>query len=213
MPPRTVDDKPNFSGVWLAGFGDWIDYRTVEVPLTKPYGEKLLKSVEAMRSGRPMGDTVSDCIAWGAPRMMGFGLIEFVQTPQRITIITEILHEVRRVWLDGRQHPAKLEPTYGGHSVGRWEGDTLVVDTVGLIGATLDQTGLPYSDKAHVTERIKLIHGNQIENQITIEDPDAFTRPLVVTKNYRRGQPGQEIGEYVCNNRNASDKDGYQTVK
>jgi hypothetical protein len=149
-------------------------------------------------------------MAFGMPRVMTFGTAEILQTPGRLTVLTEVLHEVRRVYLDGRQPPADLDPTFGGYSTGRWEGDTLVIDTIGLVANTIDQQGIPMSDSLTVRERIRRVDGATIENQITLTDPEALTRPWTVTKTYRKLPDNTEIGEFICtsNNRNDADAEG-----
>ncbi len=136
--------------------------------------------------------------------------MEIIQKPQQMTIIAEWESQVRRVFLDGRKHPAELDPTFNGHSIGHWEGKTLVVDTVGLRADTVfDQSGIRHSDRLHLIERFTLVQPDTIELQITADDPVAFYQPWVVKKVYKRA-PGAEIMEYVCaeNNRNPIGPDG-----
>ncbi len=130
--------------------------------------------------------------------------------PDRVRILHEISSQVRRIWTDGRSHPDDLDPTYMGHSIGHWEGDTLVVDTVGMRGDTVfDVTAAPHSDKIHVTERIRRLSAAKLEDRLVVEDPVAFTRPWPVVRTYDLKQDWQ-ITEYVCeeNNRNPIKPDG-----
>jgi hypothetical protein len=138
--------------------------------------------------------------------------MEFVILPDRVDILHEISSQVRRIWTDGRRHPPadELDPTYMGHSIGHWDGDILVVDTVGMRGDTVyDVSAAPHSDKVHEVERIRRISATQMEDVMTVEDPVAFTKPWVVRRLYDL-KPGWEIKEYVCedNNRNTINPDG-----
>ena len=138
--------------------------------------------------------------------------MEFVIQPDRVLILLEISSQVRRIYTDGRKHPTgdDLDPTYMGHSIGHWEGDTLVVDTVGMRGDTVfDVTAAMHSDQVHEVERIRRISPTQMQDIMTIEDPVAFTKPWVVTRLYDL-KPTWQITEYVCedNNRNPIKPDG-----
>ena len=123
----------------------------------------------------------------------------------QVTIIAEWSSQTRRIFTDGRKHPVDPDPTYQGHSIGHWEGDTLVIDTIGVRGDTVfDATGLGHSDQMHITERMRQSSPTELEDQITVEDPVAFTHPWVITRKYKRGGPDLQIMEYICeeNNRN-----------
>jgi hypothetical protein len=106
----------------------------------------------------------------------------------------------RRIFLDGRAHPAGPTPTgesgrtYSGHSVGHWEGNTLVVETVGLFGGYFDETPAPFSDQIGMLERMRLIDTNILEIQMTFTDPVALEKPWVVTRDFRRGPAGIQTG-------------------
>jgi hypothetical protein len=159
------------------------------------------------------GDPTASCRPGGMPRIMTTPYpMEFVIQPDRVLILMEISSQVRRIFTDGRKHPSgeDLDPTYMGHSIGHWEGDTLVVDTVGMRGDTVyDVSAAMHSDKVHEVERIRRISPTQMEDVMTIEDPVAFTRPWVVRRTYDL-KPTWEITEYVCedNNRNPIKADG-----
>jgi hypothetical protein len=112
---------------------------------------------------------------------------------------------VRRIPTDGTKHPTPIDdidPTYMGDSVGQWDGDTLVVDTVGLRGDTVfDASGAMHSDKMHIVERIRLISSDKLEDHMTIDDSEAFTKPWEVTHIYDR-KPDWKIMEFVCEENN-----------
>jgi hypothetical protein len=105
------------------------------------------------------------------------------------------------VFTDGRPHPPadELEPTFRGHSIGHWEGSTLVIDTVGIHPKTiLSRNGVIHSEKLHIIERLRMLSLNELELQITSDDTEAFTKPWTVTRHYVRSSPDTEIREYVC---------------
>jgi hypothetical protein len=153
------------------------------------------------------------CLPPGGPRMMATPYpMEIIQLPEqrRILMIFEgATHIWREIYMDGRPHPqgAALNPTYLGHSVGHWEGDTLVVDVVGFNEATwVDYYGHPHTDMLHVVERISRPEKNTLHYEATIDDPGAYTRPWDVAWNIPWNPTG-ELLEYICqeNNRYLSD--------
>src|SRR4029079_1506582 len=123
--------------------------------------------------------------------------VEIIQTQKQVTIIAEAFSEVRRVYMDKPQLKIdEVPPGYYGRSVGRWEGDTLVVDTVG-IKESVQYQRIPHSDKVRITERIHLVAPHILHDQITIEDPVVLKKPIVYTLAYRR-MPDYEMVEFVC---------------
>ena len=123
---------------------------------------------------------------------------EIVQARDRVLMIFEYQSLVRQIFIDGREHPKDLDPTYMGHSIGRYEGDALVIDTVGFNDKTwLDASGLPHSEALHVTERIRRIDHDTLEDDYRIEDPKAYTQPWTAQKFFAL-KPGWQIQEYVC---------------
>jgi hypothetical protein len=191
--------------------------RTIEgdaVPLQSWAQEIYDKRLNEARDGRAFADTEAYCIASGMPRVMrGPNYpIQILQTEGQITIIFEALHNVRFIYLDDVLPPEdEWEYTLFGQSAGRWEGDTLVVETVGLTDlTTIDKVGLPHTKKLRVTERIRLTSPDTFEDLITIDDPGAFTRPFTIRATYKRMPPGSRISEFECNlnNRNRPTPDG-----
>ncbi len=140
--------------------------------------------------------------------------VEFIQTAKQVTIISEAFSEVRRVYLDRPQEPIDdVAPGYYGRSVGHWDGDTLVVDTVGIKPTVAGYRGMPHSPQMRVTERIKLITPDVLHDQITIDDPVVLEKPMVYTLAYRR-LPDYEMVEFVCdNNREYVDEHGVVRMK
>ena len=138
---------------------------------------------------------------------MTYGM-EILQTPKVIAITSEWGPATRRIWLDGRKHPPEdeLDATYSGDSIGHWEGDVLVVDTVGLrTEAVLNQSGLMHSEKLHLVERFSAPKPGVLVDEITVIDPDVFSAPWKLVRRYGY-RPDLSLREYVCqdNNRNVS---------
>jgi hypothetical protein len=199
---------PNFEGIWERPEGQGIRFNPAGTPPPyKPDWDAKYKAALAARDrGEVVLDPTSSCLPPGMPRVMVATYpLEILQTPGQVTIIAEWSSQVRRIFTDGRKHPDpdRLDPTFNGHSIGHWEGQTLVVDTVGVRGDTsFDASPLTHSDQIHITERIRLVNKDLLEDVITVADPGAFTQPWVVTRRYARGGPGLQIMEYVCEENN-----------
>lgn len=160
------------------------------IPYKPEYQRKYEALIKEATEGKSR-DTFAACFPFGVPRMLGATPTSFdiVQAPEIIDWNNNYGRSQRRIFLDGRPHPAPgaMDPTWSGHSIGHWEGDTLVVDTVNLIGGYFDETPAPYSDQLHMVERIRLIDTNILEDQMTFTDPVMLEKPWVVTRYYRRG--------------------------
>ncbi len=124
-------------------------------------------------------DPILRCDPSGIPRILFFPQpFEIVQTPQRIFMFFEREHAYREIWMDGRQHPQDLDPTWMGDSIGHWDGDTLVVDTVGFNDKSwLDFYGDPHSDQMHLIERYRRVDEHTLALNFTVTDPKAYTQP------------------------------------
>jgi hypothetical protein len=140
--------------------------------------------------------------------------IEIIPQASQITIITEAFSEVRRVFMNQPQMPIDdVPPGYYGHSVGRWDGSALVIDTVGIKESVVAYQNIPHSSQMRITERIRLIAPDMLHDQITIEDPLALEKPVVYTLAYRR-MPNYKMVEFVCeNNREYLDEKGAVRMK
>ncbi|MEP7242352.1 MAG: hypothetical protein ABI885_01555 [Gammaproteobacteria bacterium] len=132
----------------------------------------------------------------------------------RVTLIAEAMSQVRRVYLDRPQ--LKIEdvpPGFFGHSVGHWEGNVLVIDTVGVKESLLGFRDMPHSDQMRIRERLRLVSREILHDEITIEDPVALEKPFTYTNGYRR-MPDYEMLEYVCeNNRDYVDENGVTRMR
>ena len=182
--------------------------------LTKWKAEQT-RQAELTRQGLPPVTSGMACLPEGMPGMMQATFpMEVLETPGQVTIIQEAYNQVRRIYLDEEPiAPADAEPRFAGHSFGRWEGDTLIVQTVGVKdNARFRNT--PHSMTMRITERIRLINDDFIENRVTVEDPEYLTKPWTWTWMYRRWR-GYKIQEYVCeDNRYFEDPAlGYQRLR
>ncbi len=196
---------PNISGVWWTRGYDRrikpIDGDTPWLPATK---EAFDKRAAAEQAGQPLFDPTAACMPSGIPRILAAPYpIEIIQTPDATVILHEVQHLFRVVRMNA-EHPAKLTPSSFGDEVGHWEGETLVIDIVGLTERTqIDEAGASHSSALHVVERIKRV-GDALQDDFTIDDPKAFSRPWTARRTYV-WRPDIRFQEYVCeeNNRNA----------
>lgn len=194
---QTPASTPDFSGVWQVREFQAQMYRNGNPPL-QPWAAAKFKGNDDLTNDPNLG-----CLPHGIPRLMYVPLpFEIFHVPGRVLVFQEALHQVRQIWVDGREHPKDLDPSWTGHSIGKWEGDTLVVDTIGLNDKTwLDHVGLPHSDALHVMERIHLVDHDTLVDDFTIDDPKAFTKTWTAQQAYKR-KAGWEIHEYVCEENN-----------
>lgn len=187
---------PDISGVWQVTKYQAKMFPTGDAPLTA-WGAARFKAANPETNDPNLG-----CLPTGVPRLMFVPLpLEIVQTPTRVVIIHEGVQALREIYLN-RDHPKDMDPTFSGDSVGKWQGDTLVVDTIGFNDKTwLDAVGLPHSDKMHVVERIHRADHDTLIDDLTIEDPVAYTKPFTAQQVYKL-KAGWEIQEYVCEENN-----------
>jgi hypothetical protein len=212
---------PDWTGLWVNNESISFDPRVPRATSSNPpyqpaAAAKYRERLAALARGEAVADPTANCVLPGMPRIMNMPYpFEILQTPGRVTILAESMHDVRRIFTDGRAHPEDLDPTYNGHSIGRWEGSVLVVETVGMRGDTVfDQTGAFHSGRMRVIERFREVSPGVLQDEITVEDAEVFARPWTVTKTYHRAPAGEEIIEYVCqeNNRNPIDAEGKTSV-
>lgn len=198
--PRLPDGKVDMSGLWNGGGP------TGNIATGLPRGETLPILPEAamlMASRKAKDDPEANCLPAGVPRGAPYPW-RFVQTPTHLFFLYEgNIHSYRQVFMDGRKHPDDPDPTWYGHSVGHWEGDTLVVDTVGFNDKFwFDFVGTPHTEKLHITERFTRPDLGTLVNEITIDDPGAYSRPFKVTFTARLAPKGDELMEYICQENN-----------
>jgi hypothetical protein len=205
---------PDWTGIYL-GTGSLFDqsrgatnpnsdYNARDYPPYKPEWEARYQNFldTVVKTGKYI-DPLTLCYPAGFPRLASaiFG-IEFVVRPEETLIIFE-RNGVRHIFTDGRPHPSggDLWPSWEGHSIGHWEGDTLVVETVAMkAGVPVDRTGLVLSEQARVVERIRKVDPNTLEDQLTLYDPVAFTGPWKVRRVYHKqtAEKYPTIGTVAC---------------
>jgi hypothetical protein len=215
--PETADGKPDLSGVWqgvnvfgagqqaapaavegppVAGFLNVAQNVTDGLPL-RPEAAALF---EERRAGNGKDNPEAHCLPMGIMQFHTQGAPrKIIQTPGLIVILYEASMGIRQIFTDGRPLPTDdPQPWWYGYSVGRWEGDTLVVETSGLRDdGWLDVFGTPRTDAATLTERFRRVSYGRMEIDITVDDPKAYTRPWTVRVNQRL-LPDEELIEFVC---------------
>lgn len=200
--PHMPDGKPDLSGVYMAGF----DVRPTGPITLKPGAEKY-------KVGEDYGGDLGEhCLPPGVPAATGQPYpMQIVQTPNLVVILYEAYHLFRVIPTDGRPHPADLDPTWMGNSVGHWEGDTLVVDVTGFN----DKTAVGeyrHTTAYHVVERYRRTAYDQIAYEATVEDPNVFAAPWKEA-GIMRLHPEWQIQEYVCEENNHDYKELFQKYK
>lgn len=205
---------PDFSGIYQGG-GPINDISEGLKP-----GETLPLTPAArqiLNARRSQDDPQASCLPSGVPRVAPYPW-RIVQTPTHIFILYEgNIHSYRQIFMDGRKHPAgdDLDPTWYGHSIGRFEGKTLVIDTVGFNDRFwFDFKGHPHTEQLHLVERYTFDGPNKLVNQVTVTDPGAYEKPFTVTFTADRAPAGFELMEYICqeNNQDVSHLQGPTTV-
>jgi hypothetical protein len=199
--PKLADGTVDLSGVWRDG-GEANLPRQLKPgeldALLLPWAKQL------MTSRKETDNPYFYCMPGGPLRLTGGFAWRFVQHPTvHATHIFQIQegnsHSYRQIFVDGRTHPPDPTPTWYGHSIGWWERDTLVVDTVGLNDKFwLDRPGTPHTEQLHLVERWTRTDFTTLRRVVTIDDPGAFTRPFDVTFTARLATPESEILEYFC---------------
>lgn len=208
---RKLTELPDWNGSWflMGGYlfdplNSWLPKNNDEGFDTGPLEGSVVKNIpykpdyqkvyehtiaEAIKGN--ISDPVGACQQpHGMPRELGGipGGPEIIVTPDQVRMMYYWFNATRRIYTDGRKHPTGIDlvSSFMGHAIGKWEGDTLVVDTVGMNPGIYDRTGAPHSGEVHVMERIRMIAPDILEAQITIEDPVMLTKPWKVTRHMRR---------------------------
>jgi hypothetical protein len=200
--PAAIHD---ISGVWdaMRNNYDFASFSKGDPPMTA-WGKAQFDAAKPSQGPRGVKltettDRVYKCFPPGMPYIyLQIFPMQIVQTPKAVIELFEYDHTVRYIFTDGRKHPADLTPTYNGHSIGHWEGDTLVVDTVGLNGKIwLDRLGHPESDQMHIVERIHRADDNTLQVDFTFDDPKSYPKPWTAQLRYRL-RPDWDLLELVC---------------
>ena len=228
--PRTTDGKPDLSGIWMvstdpepsgapgrpplvrggnagAGFKDGLPFQPWAAELQKKRAEEI-----------GLNDPDGLCLPQG---LLQYHIdpqpLKVVQTPKQILIIYESNYGLRTIYMDGRALPPQGEPQpfWQGYSIGRWDGDTLVVESNNFRGVDpsnfhgvepnsfhgvgwLDHRGSPYTEAMKVTERFRRVNYGQLDIEFTVDDPKAYTKPFTVRVNQRIVPDGSELIEFIC---------------
>jgi hypothetical protein len=167
--------------------------------LTPAYAKKYAEWRRKFETGEQDPDSVTRCLAFGLARF-GTMPVEIIQTPGQITMNLGVLHDIRRIYMDGIGHTTGADPSFNGDSVGHWDGDTLVVETNNIRAGTIDRNGVPYSDKLTAVERIRRVSPTRLEIETTLTDPEAFVTPFTIKRAYVPMPPGSRFEEYLCEN-------------
>lgn len=189
---RMADGKPDFTGVY--GFAG---VRGAAAPALKPGAEKF-KIIRGPNTAFGNTTLSTDCVPLGVPQSFVTPYpFQIVQTPKLVVMIFEYPNTFRIIPTDGRPHPPDPDPTWMGDAVGRWDGDTLVVDTIGFNDKT-EVSGYRHTDALHVIERFHRVDSG-LQYDVTVEDPNVFASPWVLPARVLPFRPELEkVDEYVC---------------
>ena len=208
---ESIAKLPDFGGLWEVTFGGGPRGAGEPPALTPEYAARQKEYQDAVARGEIEDGPSANCVPNGMPSIMTQPYpIEILFTPGKVTILIEAYAQWRQIFTDGRKHPDDPDLTFNGHSTGHWEGETLVVDTVGFTTDTfMGGAGLRHSEKMHIVERIKLAGPDRLEIETTVSDEEALTKPFTRMAAYGRHRDWT-LAEYVCqqNNRNFTTDDG-----
>jgi hypothetical protein len=219
-PAPKLNGKPDLSGVWqgerppkqelAAALPDDLLQLQVDLPdLTrnginifwgkKPEEEPLQEgTAQILRERATQNPPTTRCLPASVPLGAGIYALKMIQTPQEIVVLNETGDPPRQIYTDGRNLPKAPDPIWMGYSVGKWQGDTLVVDTIGFNDrAWLDGLGHPRSESLHVTERYRRLDFGHLGLETTIDDPKYYTHPFTFQTTFRL-IPDSDIIEFVC---------------
>ena len=192
-PPKSI------TGMWLLTPSEYARNETMPLtPEAAAFAEKRRKATE--EGGQVLSAAGRKCLPIGMPGLMTneFAL-EILETPGRVTILSENSPLPRSIYLTEKSHTAGLEPGWNGHSIGRWEGKILVVDTVNFNDRVGPITGSGvHSPTTHLTERFYLKSPDILVGEMTFEDPKYLTKAWTNVHTYKRLPPGSELWEYAC---------------
>jgi len=198
--PRLPDGRPDFSGIWSADLHFMYDITEALKP-----GEKLPIQPWALKTAKErmsQDDPEASCLPTGVPRLAPYPW-SIAQTPKYVYLLFEgNIHSYRQIFMDGRKHSADPNPTWYGESIGKYEGDTLVIDTVGFNDKFwFDFAGHPHTEKLHTIERYRRRDLGHLEWETTIDDPGAYTKPFTLY-GHSILQNDTDLIEYICQENN-----------
>jgi hypothetical protein len=202
--PRTADGKPDFNGSWNLPYTPNMAKDIGELPFTAE-GKAAYSKVNTAY------DPTGLCLFPGVPRINNSPFpMRIVETPDSVIFLYEYMTTFRAVPMNVREHSKNPQPTFLGESIGKWDGDALVVDTIGFNDRTwLDTAGHPHSDALHVTERYQLMDANHIAYDVTVDDAKIYTRAWSNHRVLDRLKPGDHLMEYSCEENNKDRDEGH----
>jgi hypothetical protein len=222
--PALLHGPGSLAGIWLTtGYkSSRVSARSRVVVTAEGKPAPLLPAAAALLDqrladsdrGYPYPSTLASCLPGGMPLMIIAGApypIQILENPGQVSMLFEEQNHFRIIHLNA-QHPEDPDPTFMGHSIGHWEGDTLVVDTIGLSErTTIDQVGMPHSEDLHLVERYRRLDKDTLEVRVTLTDPQTFSSAWQARAVYKSAPADTEFGEeYICeNNRNTPDAQGH----
>ena len=202
--PKTADGHPDLSGVWMPSTRALQDLAAGMKPEDVPYQPWAAQVARERANGaRGKDDPAASCVP-GMPKLIVLPYpYKIVQLPGETIILYEGFTTFRQIFTDGRELPTDPQPSWLGYSVGKWDGDTFVVDTIGVNDKTwMDNAGRPHSDALRTIERYRRQNFGTMDVTLTIDDPKAYTRPWTVNNSPSRLVVGQDLLEYVCTENN-----------
>jgi hypothetical protein len=212
--PEASKNTPDLSGTWIQSPGSLNRRFSAEDAPLQPWALETYKAnregaTDPNRSGPDWLDPTMYCLQSGVPRVYTSPFpIEIVQAPGRVYMIFQAQSSPspRYIYTDGQDHPEGYPTTFMGHSTGRWDGDTLVVDTISIDGDTwLDGIGTPHSDALHVVERLRRVAQDTLEIEFRFEDPKAYTKPWTGKKVFKLNQDWEYVPGITCDDRFKAD--------
>jgi hypothetical protein len=224
---QAIEDSWGERGVWKSEFGIWYsgfkseqDYFNLKLQEPKP--APLNAEARAFRNhvreelskGRAIYNPTAQCLPFGVPYMMAIGVPFEIQFSKDRALMLYENQEYRIIYMDGRPHPADFDPSFHGHSIGHWEGQTLVIDTIGIKGKNMQiEPHIPFTSQMHVVERWTPAGPDKIKVDIVMTDPGTLTEPWKVS-GFMGRQKDWDLYEAVCseNNRIVQDASGANTA-
>lgn len=223
---QAIEDDWGSQGVWISpelGFSgfqseqEYLDPTFPErnpPPLNPAAREFRTKVRRALGDGVALYNPTADCYPSGVPYLLAEPVSFEIQFSKNRALMLYEKQEFRIIYMDGRSHPADFQPSFHGHSIGHWEGETLVVDTVGIHGKHMQiEPHIPFTSAMHVVERWTPDGQDRIKVDVTMTDPGTMTAPWHVTKIMQR-EHAYELTEAICmeNNRNPTDGNGHTSI-
>jgi hypothetical protein len=199
---RTPDGKPDLSGVWSQDNLRYLTYLGADgtpMPM-RPWANALFLHRQGTKGKE---DPDANCTLPGVPRMDSVpNPFKILQSPDEVVLLYEAFTTFRQVFMDGRALPEDPQPAWMGYSIGKWDGDTLVIETTGFNDLTwLDNAGTPHSEALHVTERYHRRDIGHLDIQITVDDPKTFLHPFTITE-HEHLLPDTTLLEFICSENN-----------